>query len=555
MDITKFNGLDLRRLPETWGGSARLIDGTNVRIMPGNSIQSRPQLRLHATVDASTFGLYAVGAELRTAYPQGAGAVPRPPNGVQYDVFSDTLLPAGGVDGTNGTAVELANASVWEGRPYLVIGRQPTALPGDNVKYEHHFMPASPLIPVPCTVVNPTTLTVTGPVPPGVQTGSTLYFTSPGDTLPHRVTLSGSTLTLGTATALTGAVVCMIRPYGGTRVSTPFAPGRALTLVGTKFFASDIDTNNVPFSSTVNGPTDWTNPGDAGALPTSVHIGGNQRVQGHGVFNGQLVVLYDESMQVWKVGADPALHALVGNVGGAGTRMPRSIVNVMGDVLYFSNGGFHSVSSVVTTGQLKADDIGIMIRKLTDRLDPRTQTILAGWSEALSCYYAIVGQTVYVYTLSPSSQTRDWTTWTLPWEVSDTAEVNGQLYVRRAGTGEVYVFDDAYTGEVGFAWSATTNFLDGSEDAATRVPNAVMRVKKWGHFRANQEGEALWQAVLDPNNLAGSTADLGTVVGSFTDAGLVYIGLNANRLAFRMSGTGYWNIDQLHVQMTVGNHV
>ena len=49
--------------------------------------------------------------------------------------------------------------------------------------------------------------------------------------------------------------------------------------------------------------------------------------------------------------------------------------------------------------------------------------------------------------------------------------------------------------------------------------------------------------------------DLGEVNASFTDVGMAYIGIQANRIAFRMSGTGYWNIDELHVQMTAGNHV
>jgi len=348
----------------------------------------------------------------------------------------------------------------------------------------------------------------------------------------------------------------MVRPYAGTKVSTPFSPGRALTLAGTKFFASDTDTNNVPFSSTINGPTDWTNPGDAGYLPTAVHIGGNQQIQGHGVFNGQLVVLYEQAMQVWKVGADPALHTLVGNVGGAGTRMPRSIANVMGDVYYFSEGGFHSVSAVITTGQLKSDDIGIMVRKLTQDIDPRGTKMLSGWSESLSVYYSIVGQTVYVYTISPSSRTKDWTTWTLPWAVSDSAELDGVLYVRRAGTGEIYAFDPDYIGESGYSWQVTLNFMDAHTPRSTMLAAGYpIRQKHWRCLRANQEGTAKWQVCLDPRDLDGSTEDLGTVSGSFNDIGMLFIGINANRVAFRMSGTTYWNIDELHVDVQPGNYV
>lgn len=725
LPIGEFHGLDFRRNVETWAGHVRLIAGSNVMVAPGGTLQTRPQLRFVAQLDSTSLGLYVVGHQLHAAYPQGSGAVPRPPEGFEYDVFSDAATA--GTDGVGGSPVELANVALWKTRPYLVIGRLPPGATSNNRKYEHHFMPPAPYIPIqgtvsgstltvlgarspqtinfapvaltigvggtpsatlsatassgltctftllsgpatlvgttltatssgtivvqavqsgnttyapasstqtiqvvavgatpvlsqriiftpvsavltpqtltatttsgqPCTfsIVSGTatltgsSLTLTGEgsvtiratqsgsagyspatadqtvnvvIPPGVTTGATLYFTNMTDPTPRTITVSGSTITLSSSTTLTGPVVAMVRPYTGTKVGTPYTPGRALTLIGTKLFASDTDTNNVPFSSSINGPSDWTNPGDAGVLPTSVHTGGDQSVQGLGVFNGQLTVFYDTSLQVWRVGADPVNHALVGSVGSAGTRMPRSITNVLGDVFYFSDGGFHSVSTVVVTGQLKPDDIGVFVRDQTRKIDPRSQTMISGWSVGLSSYYNIVNDpttgtaVMWVYTLSPMSKTADWSTWQLPIAVADTAEREGLLYLRTP-TGAVWVFDPDYLQESNFTWSATTNFMDAHFPRMTMLDMGFpLREKMWRAVRGSQVGTARWAVCTDPSNIAGSQIALGTVSGTFNDHGLLFIGVAANRLAFQWSGTGFWKLDEMHVDIQVGNYV
>lgn len=480
--IGAFVGLDLRRLPSSTTPD-KLLVARNVDLKIGGGLSTRPQLRPYATVASNSIGLYAVGTSLRCAIPQPVNAsIPQAPPNMRYDVLSNGPGPDGGEDGSSGSIIKIANVAVWQGRPYLSVLRE-TAIGGTTYKHEHHFGFLLDAIPfMGGTAGNE--ITVTSDIPDSVQVGATVYYAltvlDPNHYYITAVDRPTKTITLNSTPLLSGAAPIFVRPYGATVVDLPFAPGGALVLAAEKIWANDISTNDTWFSSTINGPTDWVNPGDAGYLPTSRHVSGAQIIEGFGIYNSQLTVFYNRAMQVWQIGADPATHAIVGNVGGAGTEEPRSVANVMGDVFYFSQGGFRSVRATIVTGQLKEADIGAPIQSLTKGFDPSFEDMVSIWSETRSQYISITGTIAYVYTYSPVSELHGWTTWDLPWEVSDVVEVSGQLYFRRAGTAEIYTLDESFVQEPGFTWSARPAYAD----------NGTGNIKHWLSMQLNQSGDS-----------------------------------------------------------------
>ena len=480
--VAAFSGLDLRRLPSSTTPD-KLLVARNVDLKTGGGLATRPQLRLFATVASNAIGLYSVGTGLRCAIPQPvAAAVPQAPPGMRYDVISNGPGPDGGEDGSSGDIVSVANVAVWQNRPYLSVLRE-TAIGGTTFKHEHHFgflLDAIPFMGSTTAAV----FTATSDLPDSVQVGASFYYALTALDSNHyyitAINRPAKKITLNATPLISGAAPAFVRPYGATIVDLPFAPGGALILAAEKLWANDISTNDTWFSSTINGPTDWVNPGDAGYLPTSRHVSGAQVIEGYGIYNSQLTVFYNRAMQVWQIGADPATHAITGNVGGAGTEEPRSVANVMGDVFYFSQGGFRSVKATVVTGQLKEADIGAPIQQLTKSFDPNFEDMVSIWSETRSQYISITGTIAYVYTYSPVSDIHGWTTWELPWEVSSAVEVNGELYFRRAGTAEIYVLDESFTQELGFTWTARPAYANNGNGA----------VKNWVSMQLNQSGDS-----------------------------------------------------------------
>lgn len=516
--VDRFKGLDLRRLAAATTPD-NLLSTKNIELKTGGGLRTRSQLRLFATLDDASIGLYTVGDGLRAAYPMGnesLAATPQAPTGIRYDLFSNrTTFDISWVDPFDHTVLRVDNVAVWKGQPYLNLARDV----GDGTtKNEHHFCSLAETIPLPGTTSNVVgstfDFTVAGAVPASIKVGATVY-------LGGLVSASLITAIIGSVISLTvssGAVpvtatfyVAQVRPHELTLVSTPFAPGKALILAAEKIWANDIDSNDTWFSSTIYGPTNWTNPGDAGFIPTSKHVSGSQTIQGFGIYNSQLAVFYNHALQVWQIGADPASHEIVGDVGGAGTDTARSVVNVMGDVFYFSEGGFRSVKAAVITGQLKEGDIGSPIQVLTATFDPLTESMVSFWSESRSQYISFTGITAYILTYSPSAQIAGWTTWEMPWEISDVAEAKGELYVRRAGTGEVYTFDTSFTGEPGFEWAARPAYLDAG----------ASNVKDWLSGQLIQEGVCEVYAYENPRKESRAPIQL---VGSLSGAVFTYTG-------------------------------
>jgi hypothetical protein len=529
LDVTDFVGLDLRRLPEATTPRA-LLAAANVHLSRGRGLAARGSFQRVANVDADSKGLYVVNDQLRCAlaYPIGA-PVPRPPLNITYDLLSDT-------GGFSGTLTGVADVTSWDTRPY-VCAEVPA--PSGASRYRHYYIPPTQSAHS-GFATNPTATTVdiVG-APPTVGTGSTVWFFGvPGAYLvTNRV---GDTFTFAALPTLAVSVAVTLWSPISNRVALPFEPGPAVEAAEGKIYAPNRIERIIQFSSTVNGPTDWTSVGDAGFLPTTQYPGGDQGSTALAVFNRQLVVFYPLSTQVWTVDPDPQRHAFFAHVGGTGTDAPGSVANIHGDLLYLGQGGFASLSAVITTGQPKAGNVlGEPIAKLTSAV-PRGTAPKATWSMERQQYVCAVEQEVFVLTYAPNDADLaavGWGRWELPWPVSDVVEWQGDIYVRRADAPEIWKLlpdGEGHADEV-VSWSWKCGFADFGGSGYGKAIRTI-DVHARGFFTLSvQTDPTETEAPIDLG-----TIDVGTGLGGI---GKMMVVLTADYLQLAATGAGRMDID------------
>ncbi len=318
-----------------------------------------------------------------------------------------------------------------------------------------------------------------------------------------------------------------------TLVDLPFDPGRTLVKSNGKLFCDDPSAGVIRFSATTTTPRDWTKARDAGFLTVRQFSAGSQDIRGLSYFKGYVAVLFQDSIQLWQMNADPARTVFISALNGPGTDEPRLTGNVLGDLFYFSRGGFRSLSRSLVTGDDLAEDIGAPIAELTKEAtlaDP-----VGFWSEARSQYIAANGTTVYVLTYSPSKDTTGWTTWTLPVAVEHIAENNGILYIRSGDT--IYRFDpDAEA--------------DPTADVDFHVVTAFQHYgqpglkKHWKDLDIVQTGDSAVNFGINPNDDTDLCLDSGMNTTDTTfNGGKLALNRVANSLCLDFTGDGIWRLD------------
>ncbi len=535
--LNEFTGLDWRT--QAAGDPGSFMEASNVEVTTGKRVKARDQLRPFATVDSASRGLYVVNDTLRCAVPYPNPAVraaPIAPAGIVYDYlapaegsyFSDTLEAVEGV-------------AWWDTNAYICV----KTTSGGYTNYEHHYIEAPQTEFqgfVASSNVGAKQITITG-VPTTVDAGATVWFPFSFDVSKAVVqSRAGDTFTLDACPAATPPYACLFMVPNGTKVALPFEPGVPLIAAEGKIWAADRVSRNVWFSSTENGPRDWLAANDAGILPTARNAAGSQPVQGLAIWDAKLTVIYEGAMQIWKIDPDPEQHYLAGTVGAAGTLYAGTVANFLGDLVYFGYGGFRSLAAVVTTGQAKDTDIGAEIQPRTKDLDlsalstpPRA--VGSAWR---SQYLCAIGTTIWVLTLSPQGGVRAWSKWDLPWEVAALVEWRSRLYVRRAGTGEIWVFDPDWTKEVGYDWSVRFAHND------CEAPGYL---KQFKFLALKQTGTADVTAYLDPTDVTDTEA-VGTVTA--TTAGRVPLMAVAEDVALEFSGRGPWSLEEMTLRFDIG---
>lgn len=393
-----WDGLDNRAFLDN-NDPKTLRVATNVDLLSDGSIVGRDGLRLVATIDSQSVGLYSVGGWLRAVITAGQskpasaqGTVP-----IIYDAVGDgtTYGPT--------TISRVSSVSSWDADS--ATGIYPVIMLQRNTGvYELHWIKDTPV-----PAVNG------APPPPYVPSTDPV----------------------------------------STKVSLPFKPGETLLKIQEKMCVVDNTNGAVWFCSTVNGITDFTTPADAGFLPVIRHATGDRTIQGLSFYDDLMAVCFSDSIQLWQMHPDPAQMQLTRVLNGPGIQYPGSLANVRGDLYYFSRGTFSALRRSSFNGQLMHGDIGAKVAQDTAAFTTRP---IGLWSQARSAYYCFFGNEVWRYLTSTEAKKTGWTRYTLPTGivVTDAVEHLGQLYVRSGNS--VYRFEANYAD--GSTYTVETHFLD-----------------------------------------------------------------------------------------------
>lgn len=133
-----------------------------------------------------------------------------------------------------------------------------------------------------------------------------------------------------------------------------------MVTIGSRVFAISDDGKEVKFCA-VGDPTDWTTSGNAGFLPVAQHFGSGSRAYGLGVYQGKLAVFTDKSIQLWTVDPDPTAMAIDNVINGIGTRHHGSIVSLNGDLLFLSDSGIRSLTTLQSSLFPSGVDLGLPV--------------------------------------------------------------------------------------------------------------------------------------------------------------------------------------------------
>jgi hypothetical protein len=324
-----------------------------------------------------------------------------------------------------------------------------------------------------------------------------------------------------------------------TLVDVPFKPSAGLIKLSSRLHATNNQSGTTHFNSIVGGARDWSTAGDAGFLPVARNAPGDRNLQGLGYIRNRMVVAFSDSMQIWALDEDPANMTLVEVLNGPGTSFERALTNVLGDAFYFSRGGFRSLITSTIEGQREETDIGFKIKELTQGLitDPEP---VALWSQARGQYLCAFGSTVLVYTYIPSEKVFGWSTWNLPFSVTDLVEIGGTLYARDTDDN-IQVFDDelATDSTVPVEWRIRTHYLGNNEKAqlwsfidASFSMSGKAKVYAYPNFRAPDE-----------------RIFLGEVTDSSTPFERTFLSLTAPSVALGFEGNTQFQLDAFAIRV------
>ncbi|CUJ67218.1 hypothetical protein [Achromobacter sp. 2789STDY5608628] len=223
---------------------------------------------------------------------------------------------------------------------------------------------------------------------------------------------------------------------------------KAVIKMASKIFAVHNDT--VRYCAT-NKPRDWSTANDAGFLPTGLNMQGDRTANALGDYQGNLVVMARDGLQVWNVDPDPSAMKLApnGKVPNVGTSYPRSVANVSGDLYFLSDFGFRSITTLQYTNNLADVDVGSPIDSLVvPDIRQANAVPKAFFHYGTGQYICVIGSILYVYSVSRTAKIAAWSRYYIPFQVDAFAELNGELYFRNGD--DIYRFtadahDDAGT--------------------------------------------------------------------------------------------------------------
>lgn len=544
--IRGFQGLNRRAALEV-ADPRSLYVGRNVDLTLGRSLRARGAVRKVADVDPRSVGLYVAGGVLRCAIP-GGHSLPSSIYGsvrVKYDHLGGGYTPF-----TTGTV------AVTKDSPLVTLtgGTWPTDI--ENTLF---YVPGAGVTATVAARLSNTQINLSAPWTAPSQSGASFSLHDRATPYPLNAMVRVTAVEqFGFSRESGGYPYLVVERWRdpanhaagtsfehhwvtvelsdtgyppATLVRLPFSPGPALAKLNGRLWAPDDTGSEVRFCSVEFGARDWTTPGDAGFISVLDHALGDASINGLGFFNDNLAVIFSDSVQLWRTDQDPTKIAFVRALGGPGTDAVDSVVNVRGDLFYFTRGGFRSLFTQTLTAQIdEDDDIGAPVYEITRDLEPLLAR--AVWSQRRGAYLCAFGEQVFVYRLSPQAKVQAWTTWDLPGTPVDyLVEMNGALYFRSGNA--IYTVDEDADDTV--EWEAQFHFAQG-KDAGSR--------RQWKFIEVIQQGAAAVDFAPDPTrpNHHFPTKPV-QIVGSTTGVNRIHVGALCPMLAVRFSGRGPWQLD------------
>lgn len=333
-----------------------------------------------------------------------------------------------------------------------------------------------------------------------------------------------------------------------TGIQLGFDSGPDVEKLQGKLWSIDKFGGTVHFSSTLLGPGVWREvdaPGDAGFISPLEHADSDPLIKGIKRHQGKLMVVYDNAIQIWKVDPDPALHGFLTSLRGPGTKVFESFQPVIGDVFYFSDGGFRSLVTQTVTGELRQGDLGSPIEPITRgfRTTPNGR-VRALWSQARSQYICMFTDTVtskstaFVYTHVPSFGIGGWTQWDLPLAADYLVEHEEELFIRQGD--RVYKFDPTH------CWDDINDVrLDVESDVITQFLTAgkPRQSKQWTTMDVTQTGKCDISLLPDQRDRKIELEVAFDLDGSTHDIGQIPVNSFGHSIALRFKAKLLWELD------------
>jgi hypothetical protein len=252
--------------------------------------------------------------------------------------------------------------------------------------------------------------------------------------------------------------------------------------------------NAVYYSSTLNGPSDWTLANDAGFINIGINSTGSAAAAALGVYQGQLAVLCPDAIQLWNPSATPANISLDRTISGLGTSQPRSVVNVAGDLYYMSTAGLRSLKLDAFSARPNDSGVGARVAPVSSALSgDALYPTMAVWHQPTNQLLVVPDSSSgYSGALSIIPE-EDKTAWTLysngPSYFTDVVSTGGKLYARGVNN-IVYVMDETIAS--GY-WQYTSQFHDfGAPGKRKRILSVDVAMT----------GSASLSLLYNPTNLA-----------------------------------------------------
>lgn len=273
-----------------------------------------------------------------------------------------------------------------------------------------------------------------------------------------------------------------------TKIEPGFIPSGGILKLAQKIFTAANALGHVRFSSTAFGPENWTEEADAGFMPVQQHSTGDLQVQALSYHGNRLVVFFESQLQIWAVDPQPENFYLVEILNGPGTIDQALVQNVLGDLMFFSRGGFRTLSTQRITGELQEGDIGAQIADLTSSLNGLGTD--AVWWQRLGCYLAAFGDRVFAFTFDPQNKVTGWSEWQFPFPIENFAINDNRLFARSQNS--IYEISDEFDTDDG----APINWRWESQHLHLGAPD---RLKQFQAMSIHQTGQSRLLMRPDPN--------------------------------------------------------